>query len=77
MTELESKSLYERGSEQWLDEIIDLTEVPSRLSAVGVRVKEPTVYRWARSGKIPTTKLGRYRTTVRAVLAALRPAEVA
>jgi hypothetical protein len=77
MTELKPMSPYERGSEKWLDEPIYLTELRSRLGAIGVHVKDPTIYRWARSGKIPTTKLGRYRTTVRAVLAALRPAEAA
>lgn len=34
-----------------------------------------TLHRWVRLGLIPTTKVGKRRSTVAAVLAALRPAE--
>lgn len=59
------------------NEPIELPEAVIRLARRGITISKPTIYRWASEGLIPTTRLGRYRTTVAAVLKALRPSEVA
>jgi len=66
-------SPYESGTVEWKQEPVEMGELALRLNEIGVAVKEPTVRRWGRSGKLRTTKLGRLRSTVAAALDALRP----
>lgn len=71
------RSPYEPGSKEWRREAVQLAEARNRLAWLGIEVSLPSLYRWAQDGLIPTSRLGRYRTTVEAIEAALRPAEVA
>ena len=73
MTQSTNRSPYEEGSTNWLDKPIEIAELTRRLVRRGIPVKDSTVYRWARTGKIPVTRLGRFRSTVRSAEAALRP----
>lgn len=52
---------------------LTLRQLSRALLDHGVTASVPTLYRWAREGLIATTRLGTTRSTVHAVLTALRP----
>ncbi len=65
--------MHEVQSDGWNDEPLEVNALRDRLAQIGIKVSSPTLYRWAQNGLIPTTKLGRYRSTVRAVVNAMTP----